>query len=253
MGDSYSASLCLYMDDVRICARTAGVICSQSVIIVRVSRKSRNASTCRVADIQIVVSKHVINKRRVRSHIQSVTCRLAYTAPLGREAGGSYLTCITCTRSRRWRHSRRSSSSSSGRCGSCGCRCRRWCSTRQRYVTLCADGCAANAVAEVLSKAGIVLLHACCSRGVAASQRTVDHIKTALTFVQSKLEVGSATPGEVLSAPFDVEDAVGRISTNRSEDPKPSVQRIKIVPVRENGVVVQSPRQAHVAKASVRG
>ena len=96
-------------------------------------------------------------------------------------------------------------------------------------------------------------MHSCCSRGVAASQRTVDHIKTALPFVQSQFEVGSAGPWVVLSAPFDVEDAVGRIASNRSEDPKPSVQRIKIVPVREDGVVVRSPRQAQVGKASIRG
>jgi hypothetical protein len=79
---------------------------------------------------------------------------------------------------------------------------------------LCADSCPTNAVTEVLGKHGIVPLHSCGSVGVAVCQRTVDHIKTTLPLVQSKIEASSATSGEVLSAPFDVEDAVGRSATN---------------------------------------
>jgi hypothetical protein len=96
-------------------------------------------------------------------------------------------------------------------------------------------------------------LHSCCSRGVTAGNAAIDHIETTLPLVQLQLEVGSAGPWVVLSAPLDVENAIGSSAANGGENPKPSVQRIKIVPVREDGVVVRSPRQAQVGKASIRG
>ena len=86
------------------------------------------------------------------------------------------------------------------------------------------DTCrATGAVTEVLVKDGVVLLNTGGCRCVAVAQGAVDHIKTGLSFVQSQLEVGSAGPGEVLSAPFNVEDAVGRNASNRSENPIPGV------------------------------
>ena len=80
-----------------------------------------------------------------------------------------------------------------------------------------------GAVAEVLVKDGVVLLNTGGCRCVAVAQGAVDHIKTALPFVQSQLEVGSAGPGVVLGAPLDIEDAVRRSATDRSKDPIPRV------------------------------
>ena len=46
-------------------------------------------------------------------------------------------------------------------------------------------------------------------------QLTIDHLKASLSLVQPQLEVGSAEPWEVIGAPLDVEDAVGRSARNR--------------------------------------
>jgi hypothetical protein len=88
---------------------------------------------------------------------------------------------------------------------------------------LCANGCAANAVAEVLSKAGIVLLHSSCRRCIAVVQGAIDDVEALLVLVQPQLEVGSAGAREVLGAPLDIKDTVGSSATNRREDPKPGV------------------------------
>jgi hypothetical protein len=74
-----------------------------------------------------------------------------------------------------------------------------------------------------------------------------------LALVQSQLEVGAAAPGEILRPPFDVEDPVGSSSTDRGEYPKPTVDQIQVVPVREDGVVVGGPGQADVGERGVRG
>src|SRR5207302_6093307 len=58
---------------------------------------------------------------------------------------------------------------------------------------------------------------------------------------------------EVLGAPLNVEDAVGRTATNRSEDPKSRIYQVQVVPVREDGVVVGEPRQATVSEGSIQG
>ena len=79
----------LYLDDVGIGARTVAVICPYPVVIIRVGCQSGNVSTRRVADVQILVAGHIIDKSRARGHIQPVTCRTANTVPLRGEAGGS--------------------------------------------------------------------------------------------------------------------------------------------------------------------
>jgi hypothetical protein len=88
---------------------------------------------------------------------------------------------------------------------------------------LCAHDCAANAIAKVLSKVAIVFLHSGCSRCIAVVQGAVDDVEALLILVQSQLKIGSATAWEVLGAPFDVKDAVGRNSTRRREDSKSGV------------------------------
>ena len=110
----------------------------------------------------------------------------------------------------------------------------------------------AGAVAEVLIKGGVVLLHSGCGRCVAITHCAVDHVKACLALVQSQLEVGSAAPREVLRPPFNVEDAVGRTATYRGEYAKASVHQIQVVPIRVDGVVVSEPRQALVCKGRVR-
>ena len=74
-----------------------------------------------------------------------------------------------------------------------------------------------------------------------------------MPFVQPQLKVGVAGPRKILSPPFDVEDAVGRGATDRREDPKPTVYRVQIVPIREDGIVVAGPRQALISEGGVRG
>ncbi len=72
--------------------------------MIRAPRQPGNVSTRRVADVQILVPGHIIDKRRARGHIQPLTCRAAYTAPVRGEAGGSHIGCAQCCRSRRcWR------------------------------------------------------------------------------------------------------------------------------------------------------
>jgi hypothetical protein len=65
--------------------------------------------------------------------------------------------------------------------------------------------------------------------------------------------VGSAASREVLRPPLDVEDAVGRTAAYRGEYAKPAVDQIQVVPIREDRVVVSSPRQADVSKGRIGG
>jgi hypothetical protein len=101
---SVSPSLC--RNHVGIGAGPVAVICPYPVVIIRVRRQPGNTSTRDIADIQILVSRHVIDKSRTRSHVQAVTDRTAYAAPLRGEAGGFNLSCPFCRWSCR-----------------CGCRC----------------------------------------------------------------------------------------------------------------------------------
>ena len=116
-----------------------------------------------------------------------------------------------------------------------------------------ARGCAANTVAEVLSKGDIVSLDTGGGRCIAVGQGSVDDVEATLALVQSQLEVGTAAPGIVLVAPLDVKDPVGSSATNRREDPKPGVHRKQVVPVWHDGVVVRGPRQALVSVVGIRG
>jgi hypothetical protein len=111
-----------------------------------------------------------------------------------------------------------------------------------------------GAVAEVLSKEGVVSLHSGCGRCVAITHCAVDHVKAWLPpLVQSQLEAGTAAPREVLCPPFNVEDTVRSSATYRCEYTEPTVDQIQIIPIWVNGVVVGEPRQALVGKGRVSG
>ena len=74
---------------------------------------------------------------------------------------------------------------------------------------------------------------------------------TTLPLIQSQLEIGTTTSREVLSPPFDIEDAVGSGATYRCKYAEPTIDQIEVVPVREDGVVVAAPRQAAVGKGRI--
>src|SRR6516164_6006027 len=119
------------------------------------------------------------------------------------------------------------------RCRRCSRRCRR--ATALQNVTLSASSGATHTVAEILRKGGVVLLHPCRGRCVAVTHCAVDHIEASLSLVKPQLEVGSATPREVLAAVLDVKDAVGSSTANGGKYPKATVYIVQIVPVREDG------------------
>jgi hypothetical protein len=100
------------------------------------------------------------------------------------------------------------------------------------------------AVAEILNKDVVILLHSSCGRCVAVSHCPVDHVKARLSLVQPQLDASTAAPWEVLRPPLDVEDAVGRSATYRCEYAEPGIDQIQIVPIRVDRVVVGEPRQA---------
>lgn len=95
-------------------------------------------------------------------------------------------------------------------------------------------------------------MDSCCGTGIAISECAIDHIEAFLPLIQSQLEVGGATPREILRAPLDVEDAVWRSATSRSEDSKPTVYQVQVVPIGVDCVIVSDPRQALVAERGVR-
>jgi hypothetical protein len=105
-----------------------------------------------------------------------------------------------------------------------------------------ARGRAANAIAEILGKAGIVLLHTGGGRQVTAGYGAVDDIEATLSLVQPQLKVGTASPRKVLCSPLNVEDAVGSCATYRGEYTEPGVDQPQVVPIREDGIVVRNPR-----------
>jgi len=111
----------------------------------------------------------------------------------------------------------------------------------------------ASTVAEVLNEPAVVSLHARCSRSVAATHCSIDHIEATLSFVQPQLEIRTAASREVLRPPLDIEDAVGSSSSYRCEYAKPTVNQIEVVPVRVDREVVGEPRQAFVGKGRVGG
>ena len=65
------------------------------------------------------------------------------------------------------------------------------------------------------------------------------------------VEAGTAAPREVLGPPLNVKDAVGSSATYRCEDAKAAIDQIEVIPVREDGVVVRSPRQALISEGRI--
>jgi hypothetical protein len=81
-------------DDVGVGAGTVAVIRSYPIIIDRIRAQPGNIVTRRVADIQILIPRYVIDKRTARGHIQPITCRATYAAPVRGEAAGSHVGCL---------------------------------------------------------------------------------------------------------------------------------------------------------------
>ena len=110
-----------------------------------------------------------------------------------------------------------------------------------------------GAVAEVLSKEGVVSLHSGCGRCVATSHRPIDDNKKPLSLIQPEFVVSRrGRISEVNSAPFDIEDPVGRSARNRREHTAVATRESRapavcigalVVPVGEDGAVVIGPRQ----------
>jgi len=68
-----------------------------------------------------------------------------------------------------------------------------------------------RAVAEVLVKGGVILLHSGRGAAIASGYRAVDDIKPTLPFVQPQLMIGLlGRVSEIHSAPFEVEDTIRR-------------------------------------------
>ena len=93
-----------------------------------------------------------------------------------------------------------------------------------------------------MSEAVVVSLHSRRCTEVAIGHCAVDHIEASLPLVQPQLKVGSAGPWEILGAPFDVENPIGRSARNRGEDPIATVYGVQILPIREDRVVMTGPR-----------
>ena len=146
---------------------------------------------------------------------------------------------------------------------SCSCWRRRWCSTWQYRVALRADGCTPNAVAEILSKDGVVLLHSRCGAGVALLHRTVDHIEAALPFVQPQLKVGRlGAVAQICCAPFNVEDTIWRTARYRGEDTAGTTREtraaslrigLQVVPIGHDGIIVRNPRKTKISPGCIGG
>jgi hypothetical protein len=88
-----SAVFSLCLDDVRIGARAIAVIGAHPVIIERIRCQPGNVFTD-IADIPIVVPSYVSDKGTARGHVQPVTRRTAYTAPVRSETAGSLVSCL---------------------------------------------------------------------------------------------------------------------------------------------------------------
>src|SRR5205814_3249990 len=121
-------------------------------------------------------------------------------------------------------------------------------------VALPAGSRASRAVAEILSKGGVVFLHSRCGAAVAIGHRAVDHIKACLSLIQSQLVVGrQGRIGKIYCAPLNIEDPIGRgagyrgVNTarapwvTRAANPA-QIIRALVVPVREHRIVVGKPR-----------
>jgi hypothetical protein len=73
-----------------------------------------------------------------------------------------------------------------GRWSCCWCRCWRgsWSSTALQRIALSASSRSTRAVAEVLSKDGVVSLHPCCCARVAVAHGPINYIEAALSLIQ---------------------------------------------------------------------
>src|ERR1043166_4564538 len=117
----------LHLDDVGVGTCAVAVIRSYPIIIDRTRSEPGNIVTRHVADIQILIARHVIHKRTVRGHVQPVTCRSTYIAPVRGEAAGSHAGRLLRPWSR-WRRRWRS-------CRCCGrCSCWRWRGAGRRHL-----------------------------------------------------------------------------------------------------------------------
>src|SRR5438105_4106186 len=85
----------LHLDNVGVGTRTVAVICSYPIIIDRTRGQPGHVFTSHVADVQVLVPRYVIGERTVRGHIQPVTCRTIYAAPVRCEAAGSHVGCLS--------------------------------------------------------------------------------------------------------------------------------------------------------------
>jgi len=106
-------------------------------------------------------------------------------------------------------------------------------------------------VAEVLVKGGVVFLHSRCSAAVAVVHLPIDHIEACLPLIQSQFVMGSASPWEVLVAKLDIEDPIRCCALYRGEDLKATQERVLVVPVRVDAVVVGCTRQALVTEGRI--
>src|SRR5439155_26195015 len=83
-------------------------------------------------------------------------------------------------------------------------------------VALSTGSRASRAVAEILSKGGVVFLHSSCGATIAVTHRPVDHIKACLSLIQSQLVVGRQRRiGKIHCAPFNVEYPIRRGTRHR--------------------------------------
>ena len=64
------------------------------VIIERIRSQPGNVLIGDIADIPILVSRHVTVKGTARGDVQPVTGRIAYAAPVRSEAAGSLVSCL---------------------------------------------------------------------------------------------------------------------------------------------------------------
>ena len=81
-------------DDVGIGACAVAVVGAYPVVIERIGGESGHVSTGDVADIQILVSWYVSDKRSACGDVQSITRRTANTRPVRTEAVGSHIAVI---------------------------------------------------------------------------------------------------------------------------------------------------------------
>jgi hypothetical protein len=93
-----------------------------------------------------------------------------------------------------------------------------------------AAGRASRAVAEILRKGRVVLLHSSCGAAVPIGHRAVDYVEAALALIQPQLVVGlQGGVGKINRAPLNVEYPVGRSARYRGENTALAV-RIRCAP-----------------------